>query len=233
MDVEIQPMELKFKFQPNKQLVTILAVKNNSDHRVAYKIKTTAPKKYVVRPSSGVVEGKGVGNVQVIMQSQKEYPNDFQKDKFMVQTTMLKDDEALDKEHFQSGRPVKEHRLKVFLDGPALPPSPVPEVNEHEEEPTKSEPSDPRARTQIPASDLSSVSNENAGLRTQLERAIRERDELVKKLHSLSVQNISKGAAAAAAASTAEPAGSKISIIHMILVAILAFLIGHFMPKLM
>ena len=41
---------------------------------MAFKVKTTSPKKYCVRPSSGVVEAGGSKEVQVIMQAQREYP---------------------------------------------------------------------------------------------------------------------------------------------------------------
>lgn len=37
-------------------------------------VKTTSPKKYCVRPSSGVVEPGSSKEVQVIMQAQREYP---------------------------------------------------------------------------------------------------------------------------------------------------------------
>ncbi len=37
-------------------------------------VKTTSPKKYCVRPSSGIVEPGSSKEVQVIMQAQREYP---------------------------------------------------------------------------------------------------------------------------------------------------------------
>ena len=76
--VEITPSDLKFRFQLNKQLLGNININNTTDKRVAFKIKTTAPKKYVVRPSSGVTDLKSSASVQVIMQAQKDYPLDFQ-----------------------------------------------------------------------------------------------------------------------------------------------------------
>jgi vesicle-associated membrane protein-associated protein A len=35
-----------------------MALKNPTDKKIAFKIKTTAPKKYCVRPNCGVVEPK-------------------------------------------------------------------------------------------------------------------------------------------------------------------------------
>ena len=40
----------------------------------AAQVKTTSPKKYCVRPSSGIVEPGSSKEVQVIMQAQREYP---------------------------------------------------------------------------------------------------------------------------------------------------------------
>lgn len=66
--VEVSPSDLRFRFQVNKQLLASITINNPGSQRVAFKIKTTAPKKYVVRPSSGVVEPRSYVSVQVIMQ---------------------------------------------------------------------------------------------------------------------------------------------------------------------
>ncbi len=42
--VEVTPAVVRFQFQPNKQLLTTLAVTNPNNQRVAFKIKTTAAK---------------------------------------------------------------------------------------------------------------------------------------------------------------------------------------------
>ena len=44
-NVEITPAELKFRFALNKQLLGTITVNNQSNSRVAFKVKTTAPKK--------------------------------------------------------------------------------------------------------------------------------------------------------------------------------------------
>lgn len=64
-DAEITPSELKFRFQLNKQLPTAISIHNPGGDRLAFKVKTTTPKKYVVRPSSGVVEPRSTASVQV------------------------------------------------------------------------------------------------------------------------------------------------------------------------
>lgn len=54
-----------------------LTLSNPTDQRVAFKVKTTAPKKYCVKPSNGFVEPNSTRDVQVVMQPQREYPASF------------------------------------------------------------------------------------------------------------------------------------------------------------
>eukprot|EP00775_Hariotina_reticulata_P009699 gene9699-9858_t len=106
---DVTPSELKFRFQLNKQLPAAISIYNPSNERQAFKVKTTTPKKYVVRPSSGVVEPKSTANVQVIMQVQKEFPADFAncKDKFLVQVKCLEPSEEITQDTFKSPKGVK------------------------------------------------------------------------------------------------------------------------------
>ncbi|KAK8341305.1 hypothetical protein V6Z11_A08G160300 [Gossypium hirsutum] len=107
-----------------------------SDNYVAFKVKTTNPKKYCVRPNTGVVLPASTGNVIVTMQAQKEAPPDMQcKDKFLLQSvaaspgTAAKDitPEMFNKE---SGNHVEECKLRVVYIAPPQPPSPVQEGSE-------------------------------------------------------------------------------------------------------
>lgn len=58
---------------------------------MAFKIKTTAPKQYCVRPNSGRIEPGQEIEVQVLLQAMKEDPPaDFKcRDKFLVQSTII------------------------------------------------------------------------------------------------------------------------------------------------
>ena len=57
--------ELAFKFELRRNIPTTLSLRNPTGARVAFKVKTTSPKKYCVRPSSGVVEPGATKDVQV------------------------------------------------------------------------------------------------------------------------------------------------------------------------
>ncbi|GAU20742.1 hypothetical protein TSUD_231570 [Trifolium subterraneum] len=72
-----------------KQISSSLQLSNKTDSYVAFKVKTTNPKKYCVRPNTGVVLPRSTCDVIVTMQAQKEAPPDMQcKDKFLLQSTM-------------------------------------------------------------------------------------------------------------------------------------------------
>lgn len=57
--------ELAFKFELKRNIPVTLSLHNPTAGRVAFKVKTTSPKKYCVRPSSGVVEPGATKEVQV------------------------------------------------------------------------------------------------------------------------------------------------------------------------
>eukprot|EP00798_Chlamydomonas_sp_ICE-L_P014746 gene14746-20794_t len=129
--VEVTPATLQFKFQLNKQLLATISIKNPLDQRLAFKVKTTAPKTYVVRPSTGFVAPNSTAMVHVLMASQKDFPIDGQhcSDKFMVQTTPLADGEEIRDSTFLKGKAenLRENRLKVMIEPPEEPFSAIPE----------------------------------------------------------------------------------------------------------
>ncbi|KAJ3566036.1 hypothetical protein NP233_g7253 [Leucocoprinus birnbaumii] len=68
-----------------------LTISNQNPVPVAFKVKTTAPKLYCVRPNSGRVEPGESVDVSVMLQPLKEEPplNSKCKDKFLVQSTLI------------------------------------------------------------------------------------------------------------------------------------------------
>ncbi|KAK1232811.1 phosphatidylinositol-binding protein scs2 [Marasmius sp. AFHP31] len=68
-----------------------LTITNPHDQPVAFKVKTTAPKLYCVRPNSGRVEPGQSAEVAVMLQPMKEEPplNAKCKDKFLIQSTII------------------------------------------------------------------------------------------------------------------------------------------------
>ncbi|XP_014484186.1 PREDICTED: vesicle-associated membrane protein-associated protein B isoform X2 [Dinoponera quadriceps] len=66
---------------------------NPTTHKVYFKIKTTAPKRYCVRPNSGVLKAKDVTEIAVCLQPYDFDPAEKSKHKFMVQTVIAPDDD--------------------------------------------------------------------------------------------------------------------------------------------
>ncbi|GMI99075.1 hypothetical protein like AT4G00170 [Hibiscus trionum] len=132
--ISIHPSELKFPFELRRQSSCSMQLTNKTEQYVAFKVKTTNPKKYCVRPNSGIVLPGSSCNVTVTMQAQKEAPPDQCRDKFLVQSVVAPDgstNKDITPETFnkEDGRVVKEFKMRVIYI-PANPPSPVPEGSE-------------------------------------------------------------------------------------------------------
>ncbi|KAK8718394.1 hypothetical protein V6N13_045629 [Hibiscus sabdariffa] len=132
--ISIHPSELKFPFELRRQSSCSMQLTNKTEKYVAFKVKTTNPKKYCVRPNSGVVLPGSSCNVTVTMQAQKEAPPEPCRDKFLIQSVIAPDgstnkDITPEMFHKEDGRVVKEFKMRVIYI-PANPPSPVPEGSE-------------------------------------------------------------------------------------------------------
>ncbi|XP_067462517.1 VAMP (vesicle-associated membrane protein)-associated protein A, like [Thunnus thynnus] len=80
------PSDLRFKGPFTDVVTTSLKLKNPSDKRVCFKVKTTAPRRYCVRPNSGVIDPGATVSISVMLQPFDYDPNEKSKHKFMVQT---------------------------------------------------------------------------------------------------------------------------------------------------
>uniref|UniRef100_UPI003AAEEC82 VAMP (vesicle-associated membrane protein)-associated protein A, like isoform X2 n=1 Tax=Centroberyx gerrardi TaxID=166262 RepID=UPI003AAEEC82 len=80
------PSDLRFKGPFTDVVTTNLKLKNPSDRRVCFKVKTTAPRRYCVRPNSGVIDPGATVTISVMLQPFDYDPNEKSKHKFMVQT---------------------------------------------------------------------------------------------------------------------------------------------------
>ncbi|CAN6460795.1 unnamed protein product [Victoria cruziana] len=142
--VSVQPNELRFPFELKKQISCSLQLTNQTDHYVAFKVKTTNPKKYCVRPNTGIVLPRSTCDVVVTMQAQREAPPDMQcKDKFLIQSVVTTDgatQKDITPEMFNkdSGNHLEECKLRVVYVSPPQPPSPVAEGSEEGSSPRAS-----------------------------------------------------------------------------------------------
>ncbi|XP_061367972.1 vesicle-associated protein 2-2-like [Gastrolobium bilobum] len=127
--LQIEPGELRFVFELKKQSSCLIQLGNKADQYIAFKVKTTSPKKYCVRPNIGIIKPKERCDFTVTMQAQRTAPPDMQcKDKFLIQSTVVpfeatEDDITSDMFAKDSGKYIEEKKIKVVLISP--PSSPV------------------------------------------------------------------------------------------------------------
>ncbi|KAL9670789.1 hypothetical protein QQ045_008347 [Rhodiola kirilowii] len=123
--LEIHPQELTFVFELKKHSTDSVQLFNSSDQYIAFKVKTTSPKKYCVRPNIGIIKPKSTCDFAVTMQAQREAPPYMQcKDKFLVQSTIVPygtKEEDITSEMFakNSGKYIEEKKLRVVLISPS------------------------------------------------------------------------------------------------------------------
>ncbi|KAF9929213.1 phosphatidylinositol-binding protein scs2 [Linnemannia zychae] len=92
MSIELEPSsQLSFRRPLTEAIKETLLIRNPTQLPIAFKVKTTAPRQYCVRPNSGRIEPGQELEVQVQMQAMKEDPPvDFKcKDKFLVQSIAI------------------------------------------------------------------------------------------------------------------------------------------------
>lgn len=80
------PNELSFSGPFTSAVSSFMKLKNPSDKKVCFKIKTTAPKRYCVKPNSGVIDPRSEVQIAVSLQPFEYDPTEKNKHKFMVQS---------------------------------------------------------------------------------------------------------------------------------------------------
>ncbi|XP_047979807.1 vesicle-associated protein 1-2-like [Salvia hispanica] len=119
-----EPPELNFQFDQNKQLSSSVRLLNKTDACVAFKLKSTNPRNYVVRPRIGILLPRSSCEIKVTMRALRESHHNIRcKDKFMIESVAASPDTSLedarklfDKE---SGHPLQEFILRANYSRPA------------------------------------------------------------------------------------------------------------------
>ncbi|PCH40228.1 VAMP-associated protein [Wolfiporia cocos MD-104 SS10] len=144
MSVALTPSNsLGFNRPLTQHVKRSLAITNNNDQPVAFKVKTTAPKTYCVRPNSGRVEPGETVEVQVMLQAMKEEPplNVKCKDKFLIQSTLISSEkESMSLQDIWNDVTEEVHSQKIRVT--YLPPEGQTVPEEPEEGPLNGKPSD-------------------------------------------------------------------------------------------
>lgn len=95
MSVELDPPELGFRRPFTHEVTQVLRLRNPNSDPIAFKVKTTAPKQYCVRPNSGRIDAGMDVEIQVLLQAMKEDPplDARCRDKFLVQSVAISPDQ--------------------------------------------------------------------------------------------------------------------------------------------
>lgn len=235
--LSIQPGELKFPFELRKQSSCSLQLVNTTDNYVAFKVKTTSPKKYCVRPNTGFVPPRGICDITVTMQAQREAPPDMQcKDKFLVQSVVAPDG-AQQKEISQdlfnkeSGNEVFESKLRVAYISPPQPPSPIPESAEEGVSPRLSANFEDGIHNAFDSGkDVADLSTKLAEIQFQAARLIEEKKAAIRKTQQLQEELTAMAEKSGGRRYSAlQPKGiSGFSFLFVLAVGLLGIMVGYF-----
>ncbi|KAL0395255.1 UNVERIFIED_CONTAM: Vesicle-associated protein 1-1 [Sesamum latifolium] len=122
--LNIEPQELKFLFELRKLASCTIRLTNDSRNPVAFKVMTTNPKKYSVRPNIGIVLPRSSCDVTVTMRAPTEVPPNMEcKDKFLIKSVVSGPGatvEATRRLFNERGLSVEECKLRVLYISPSL-----------------------------------------------------------------------------------------------------------------
>ncbi|KAK6458141.1 uncharacterized protein RJT20DRAFT_29103 [Scheffersomyces xylosifermentans] len=84
--MEVSPATLEFKGSFTKQSTQFLSLTNTTNGPLAFKVKTTAPKLYCVRPNASIIQPGGTAQISIILQGfSQPLAKDYKcKDKFLL-----------------------------------------------------------------------------------------------------------------------------------------------------
>ncbi|RUS88530.1 hypothetical protein EGW08_003706 [Elysia chlorotica] len=117
--------ELRFKGPFSDVVVADLNLTNPTERRICFKVKTTAPKRYCVRPNSGILEPRKSITVAVMLQPFEYDPNEKNKHKFMVQSMFAPDNVTETHEMLWKDAPpesLMDTKLRCVFELPDAPP---------------------------------------------------------------------------------------------------------------
>lgn len=227
----IEPAELKFAFELRKQISCSLQLSNKTDEHIAFKVKTTNPKKYCVRPNNGVVLPRSTCDVIVTMQAQKEAPTDIQcKDKFLVQSVVIDPGtttKEITAEMFsrESGNKVDEVKLRVVYVSPPQPPSPVREGSDEGSSPRASISENSNvdtSETVVPARKFAEHPEEKyPDALTLISKLTEEKNSAIQQTHRLreEIQLLRR--------ETSKQNGGYFSLMFVVIISLLGVIVGY------
>ncbi|XP_018007842.1 vesicle-associated membrane protein-associated protein A isoform X2 [Hyalella azteca] len=126
------PVELKFKGPFDEVSASKLTLTNPTEHTVCFKVKTTAPRRYCVRPNSGTIKPKSSVSVILLLQPFDYDPHEKNKHKFMVQSMYYMEGDQSVEAMFREAKPeeLMDSKLRCVFEIPSPPFADEPEAPE-------------------------------------------------------------------------------------------------------
>ncbi|XP_076449613.1 vesicle-associated membrane protein/synaptobrevin-binding protein-like [Babylonia areolata] len=113
--------ELTFKGPFTDIVTAYLKLQNPTEKKICFKVKTTAPKRYCVRPNGGILDPGSSISVAVMLQPFEYDPSEKSKHKFMVQSMFAPDGKIESQEQLwkdASPDSLMDTKLKCVFDMP-------------------------------------------------------------------------------------------------------------------
>lgn len=180
------PIELTFTGPFTQAVSSYMKLKNPSDRKVCFKIKTTAPKRYCVKPNSGVVDPNSEVQIAVSLQPFEYDPLEKNKHKFMVQSMFAPEGEINQDTLWKEigAEELMDSKLKCVF---AMPAGQEQEQNNVEQEPKFAEPA-ARVQQATPPVPVAAVKPTDSS--DQMSAAVGEIKKLNDSLSQLRQENI-------------------------------------------
>lgn len=199
-----------------------MKLSNPSDRQVCFKVKTTAPKQYCVRPNSGLIPAKGAVNVAVMLQPFDYNAEEKSKHKFMIQTAFVPDGETSLDTIWKNTNPeeLMDSKLKVLFE--------IPDANIVDKPAPKLTPQKV-ANVGNVESDLRRYQSDNKGLQSKVQQLEIENEQLrarVSRSESSSASSQHKHGASADSSTAIQGLGSDFKLLHVIMATVIALLLG-------
>jgi len=217
------PVEISFKGPFTDVVTSQIKLSNPSEKPICFKVKTTAPKQYCVRPNSGLIPPHGTISVSVMLQPFDNNLEETNKHKFMVQTTFVPEGEqSLD--NIWKNVPANEimdSKLRVKFD--------TPELNIIEKSVQKSALAQAKTGTSSTDAEIRRSVDDSKRLNSQLQQIEQENSQLRDRVKQLESRQHS--AAPSLGDGSMARLTSSFTLLHVGLAVILALIVGLVLGK--
>ena len=93
----IEPFQLHFPFERNKQMSCTLKLTNETDSYIAFNVQNMSPKSYNTQPQKDIMPPRSKCNIEITLQAQGNVPIDMQRaNEFVVWSTKVNDGLAIE-----------------------------------------------------------------------------------------------------------------------------------------